>query len=184
MRLKAVMAGLACLAILVSAGTGFAAFTSVAYLNGSAGAGTLGPLVWGPSPTHSESAGNDVCTATTGKTVTAGDTLLLSATNLLPGDECTYADTLTNLGSLPATGTEQITGASGTLCAVTVFQDNFFSPSTTVGSGGQIGATTNVVTPSTPFLWGGDIRLSTSAGNAYQDTSCSFMVTLTGTAGT
>jgi hypothetical protein len=182
--MKAATAGLIGLAILVCAGTGFAAFSSVAYLNGSTTAGTLGPLVWGSSPTHLASAANDVCGATTGNTVAAGDTLILSAGNLAPGDECTFEDSLNNMGTIPATATEQVTSASGGLCAVTVFQDNFFSPSTTIGSGGQTGATTNTVSPGPTFVWGGDIQLAVGTGDGYQDMSCMFMITLTGTAGT
>jgi hypothetical protein len=181
--MKAAMAGLVAVAILVTAGTGFAAFTSSSYLNGSTTAGTLGPLIWGPSPTNSESAPSLGCGATVGKTVIAGDTLQLTATNLDPDEECTYEDTINNMGSLPATATEQVTYASGTLCAVLVFQDNFFSPATTIGTGGQTGATTNTIPTGPAFVWGGDIRLAESVSNTYQDTSCSFTVTLTGTAG-
>ncbi|MGC2288515.1 MAG: hypothetical protein WA688_01480 [Thermoplasmata archaeon] len=184
MRLKAATAGLVAVALLVTAGTGFAAFTSSAYVNGTATAGTLGPLVWGTSPTQSESAASVVCGATLGSTLVSGDTLVLTAGNLAPGQECSYADTIDNMGSLPAAATEQVTYASGTLCAVLVYQDTFFSPPTTIGTGGQTGPMSNIVPPGPAFVWGGDIRLSGSASNAYQDTSCSFTVTLTGTAGT
>lgn len=186
MRLKAATAGLVCLAILVTAGTGFAAFSSSAYVNGSASAGSLGPLVWGASPTNSLSAPGITCADSVTTTSTTDDTLLLSAGNLAPGEECTYADTLSNLGTLPATATEQVTSASGALCAVLIFQDNFFSPPTTIGTGGQTGTTTNTIspTPGPVLVWGGDIRLSATAGNVYSLTTCTFLITLTGTAGT
>lgn len=183
MRSKAATAALVAVALLATAGTGFAAFTSVAYLDGSTTAGTLGPLIWGSSPTHSASASSVDCGATLGTTSVAGDTLLLTATNLAPGEECTFEDTINNMGSLPATATEQVTSASGTLCAVLEFQDNFFSPATAIGSGGQTGATINTVAPGPTFVWGGDIGLPMDVDNSYQDTSCSFTITLTGTAG-
>jgi hypothetical protein len=180
---KAATAGLAVVAVLAIAGTGFAAFTTSAYIQGNAQAGTLGPYVWGPYPTHSAS-GTAVCSVTRGTTNYPGDTLFLSAGNLGPDTQCTYADVLDNLGTLPGNTTAQITSASGGLCSVLDYQDLFFSPAVVIGSGGQVGATSNTVYPGPSLIWAGDITLPGSVGSAHQGQSCSFTVTLTGTAGT
>jgi hypothetical protein len=181
---KGATIGLVAVAVLVTAGTGFAAFTSTAYVGGSARTGNLGPLTWGLSPAYGGFAPNDVCTAVTGTTTNPDDTLFLTADYLLPGDICSYGDSLSNAGSLPAGVTEQITSASGPLCAVLVFGDNFFSPSVTIGSGGQTSTLSHVVPATGSIQWEGFIHLPSSAGSSYEGTSCNFVVTLTGTAGT
>lgn len=181
---KGLTAGLVAVTLLVTVGTGFAAFTANAYVNGSARAGTLGPLTWGPSPAYGGFAPNDVCTADVGATNAPSDTLFLTADNLAPGDICSFGDSLSNGGSLPATVSEKITSASGGLCAVLFFGDNFFNPSVLIGPGGQTSTLTHVVPAGSFIQWEGFIHFSHSAGNAYQGLSCHFVVTLTGTAGT
>ena len=178
-----VAAALIGVTILAAGGTGFAAFTTSAFVNGSASAGTLGPLTWGDSPVSSWSASNDVCSASVGTTDSSGDTLILSATNLAPGDYCGFADTLYNAGSLPAAATESITSASGGLCSQVQFGDVFFSPSVTIGAGGQTGAQSKTLPADSAIIWEGTIAFSSSASNAFEDSSCSFQATLTGTAG-
>lgn len=180
---RAVAAGLTVLAVLAVSGTGFAAFTTAAFEHPNAAAGTLGPLVWGEGPTATAFGYGDVCNATVGTTNTAGDTIFLLATGLLPGDFCTFGDTLANLGSLPAASSAQVTSASGTLCTVLTYADTFFNPSITVGTGGQVGAHTPTIHAHGQINWAGTISLPASTGNAYQGTSCAFMVTITGTAG-
>ena len=183
-RTRAAMTGLVTLAALLAVGTGFAAFTSSAYIQGTGAAGTLGPLVWGPSPAYGGFATNDICAADRGTTSSAGDTLFLTAGNLAPGDICSYGDSLNNLGSLPATVSERITSASGGLCAVLAFGDNFFSPSVVIGAGGQTSALTHVVPAGSYIQWAGFIHLLPTAGSGHLGQTCSFQVTLTGTAGT
>lgn len=182
---KGATVGLVAVTVLVTAGTGFAAFTSSAYVQAHGAAGTLGPLVWGPTPGYGGFGGNDVCNAVQATTNSPGDTLTLTAGNLIPGDICSYGDTLSNLGNLPATVTEQITSANGGLCAVLSYGDNFFTPSVVVGSGGQTSSLSHVIpADSSSFQWEGFISLSYTASNSYQYQSCDFVVTLTGTAGT
>lgn len=184
-RTKAATSGLVILAVLLTAGAGFAAFTSSAYINITVSSGTLGPLVWGSSPQAFAYASNDHCSVTRTTTTNPGDTLILTASGLLPGDFCTFTDTLRNLGSIPATTTGLISPASGPLCAALIYGDNFFNPSVTVGAGGETGSSTQVLSAGGlhPLPWGGTLALpytmpSSDAG------SCTFMVTLTGSAGT
>jgi hypothetical protein len=181
---RSATAGLLAVTLVVTAGTGFAAFTGTAYLSGHAAAGTLGPLVWGPSPAYGGFAPNDVCTAVRTTTTLAGDTLDLTAGNLAPGDICAYGDSLSNGGSLPATTTEQISSASGGLCAVLTFGDNFFSPSVVIGSGGQTSSQPHTIPADGSIQWAGFLSLAPGAGIAYSGESCSFVVTVTGSAGT
>lgn len=183
-RTRTVWAALAVLAVLAVSGTGFAAFTTGAYLHGNDAAGTLGPLVWGPNPTATAFGTNDVCNATVGTTMTPSDTIFLNATGLIPGDFCTYSDTLSNLGSIPAKTTGTVTYASGSLCAVLVYADTIsFNPSTVIGSGGQVGAHSTNIHAHGSVNWGGTISLPMSVGNAYQGTSCHFQITISASAG-
>jgi hypothetical protein len=180
---RAATAGLVVLAVVAIAGTGFAAFTSTAYVNGSAVAGTLGPMIWGPDPAYGGFQPNDVCDASVGTTHITSDTLFLTASNFLPGDICSYGDNLNNLGSLPATVSEQITSASGSLCTYLAFGDNFFSPAVTIGSGGQTSGLTHTIPAGSYIQWAGFIHLLPSTPPSVGG-SCAFTVTLTGTAGT
>ncbi|HTT44746.1 MAG TPA: hypothetical protein VMH38_01860 [Thermoplasmata archaeon] len=181
---KAATTGLVTLAALLAVGTGFAAFTTSAFVQGQGQAGTLGPLVWGPSPAYGGFAANDNCFADRGTTTSAGDTLYLTAGNLAPGDICSYGDNLNNLGSLPASVSEQVTSASGGLCSVLAFGDNFFSPSVVIGGGGQTSTLSHVVPAGSYIQWAGFIHLLPGASSRDQGLSCTFEVTLTGTAGT
>jgi hypothetical protein len=184
-RRSAVATGLVAIAVVLTAGTGFAAFTTGAQVVGKGATGTLGPFVWGSSPGMGNYSSFDNCTAWTGTTTTTGDTLFLSSKNIAPGDICSYGDTLTNRGSLPATTTEMIdTGASGALCSKLRFQDNFFSPSVVIGSGGQHSSIPHTIGSLASFNWAGSVQLESGIGNSFSGQSCTFMVTVTGTAGT
>ncbi len=118
-----------------------------------------------------------------GTTHITSDTLFLSASDFLPGDICSYGDNLNNLGSLPASVSEQITSASGPLCAYVAFGDNFFSPAITIGAGGQTSALMHTVPAGSYIQWAGFIHLLPSTPPSVGGT-CAFTVTLTGTAGT
>lgn len=178
-------AALAILAVLVTAGTGFAAFTTSAYIQGSAQAGTVGPLVWGAGPSSTGLYANDNCSASVGQTTSPSDTLFLTAGNLAPGDICSYGDQLANDGTLPAVVTEQITSASGGLCSELAFGDKAFHPAAvTVGSGGQTGSVGYTIGADSYVQWAGFVHLLPNAGSAALGQTCSFVVTLTGTAGT
>jgi hypothetical protein len=177
--------GLVIVAVLTMVGTGYAAFSTSGYLRGSASAGTIGPLTWGAGPTSTGYGSNDVCNAVVGTTNVAGDTLFITADKLLPGDYCTFGDTLTlSGGSLPANTTAVVTSSSGGLCAVLHYGDSFFSHSIVLGSGGQVGNVWHVIQPGHSMNWAGTISLPGNTGNAYQGLGCSFVVTLTGAAGT
>jgi hypothetical protein len=178
---KAATTGLVVVAVVAIAGTGFAAFTTSAFITANGGAGNLGPLVWGTTPAYGGFASNDICTATTGTTSSPGDTLVLTAGNLLPGDTCAYGDVLNNLGSLPAGATEEITTASGSLCSSLVYEDNFFSPSVPVSVGQTSTVPHTIPAAGGPGLqWEGFIQLSASAGNVGGE-NCHFIVTVSAT---
>ncbi len=175
----------AVIVVLATVGVGYAAFSTAAYLQGSSSAGTLGPLVWGNGPTSTGYAVNDVCSAVVGTTTSTGDTLIVAAGELLPGDYCTYGDTLTlDGGSLPATLTAEVTTATGGLCPVLHYADSFFTYSIAIGSGGQTGNTWHQLEPGHSMNWAGTVSLPSTVGNSYQGLSCSFTVTLVGTVGT
>ncbi len=185
MRLTRATTGLVVVAVLATVGTGFAAFTTSAYIDGGARAGTFGPLVWGSQPAYGGFEPNDVCYASLGPaTHFPDDTLYLTASVLLPGDICSYGDTLTNLGSIPANVSEQITSVSGILCGMTVFGDNFFSPAVTIGEGGQTSALSHVVPATSSIQWAGFIHLLPTATDLSSGENCTFVVTLSASAGT
>ncbi len=180
---RLVLLGVVLATTVATFGVGFAAFTSSAYVNGQGTAGTLGPLTWGTGPTYG-GFGSAQCSATVGETNSPSDTIYLTAGNLAPSSFCSYGDDLYNAGSLPANVTEQVTSASGTLCAVLYYEDPMFDPATLIGSGGQVSPNYLIVPADSYVPWEGTIYLSADAGNAYQGTSCAFQITLTGTAGT
>lgn len=170
-------------ALVLTAGTGYAAFTASAFIGGTAQAGTLGPLTWGPPTAHGYGS-YDSCTVSIQPGAPTNGVLDLYANNLAPGDFCGYSATLSNAGNLPATVTETITSASGGLCAVLIYSDNGFTPGVTIGAGGQTGGTSFVVPASGDISWGGTILLPSDASGVYGGQSCDFEVTLTGSAGT
>jgi hypothetical protein len=180
---KASTTGLVVVAVLLTAGTGFAAFTAQAFVNGNATAGTLGPLVWNPGPTSS-GFGGGACSVVRGETTLPDDTLFITAGNLAPGASCTYGDALTNEGSLPATVSGTITSATGTLCTALYYGDTFFSTSIPIGAGGQTGPTTVGIGAHAEINWAGTITLPSDTSSAYLGDTCDFTVTVTATAGT
>jgi len=180
---RASTTGLVIVAVLLTAGTGFAAFTAQAYVNGNAAAGTLGPLVWNPGPTAS-GFGGGTCTVVRGMTNAPDDTLLLTAGNLAPGASCTYGDALTNQGSLPAAVSETITYANGALCSVLFYGDTFFSSAIAIGEGGQTSTTpVPAIGAHAEMNWAGTITLPSGTPTSYMGDTCDFTVTVTGTAG-
>ena len=183
--LRAIGSVLAIVAVFTVVGTGYAAFASSAYLNGSASAGTLGPLVWGPEPGAGGYESYNVCTVTVGTTTQTGDTLFLTASNLAPGDICSYGDSLANLGSLPAVAGEVVTHSSGGLCSALAYGDNFFSPSIVLGPGGQTSPLTHSISANggIPLQWEGFVHFLPNSGNGYSGQSCAFTITLTASAG-
>ena len=181
---KAVMVGLVVASVIAIGGTGFAAFTSTAYISATGTAGTVGPLTWGTG--HSLVYGKGgigsnyvTCSASVGPS----NHLYLSANNLGPGDFCYYADSLNNAGSLPAVPSEAIGTSSGSACSSMYYGDNVFSPEIIVGSGGQTAGPNSAWTIPAYGLqdWVMIIQLSPYAGGSGGG-SCGFLVTVTGTA--
>jgi len=136
---KTMVISLFALSLLAVTGIGYAAFTSSAYITGNATAGTIGPLSWNLGATACTSSYNTASFAGS-----SGNSLVISAGNLGPGDYCTFQVSLSNAGSLP--GTLSFPGAScspitgGAVCADFGYSDGSF-PST-IGASATTGAWT------------------------------------------
>lgn len=151
-------------------------------MNGTATAGTLGPITWGSSSAHGFGSGI-VCSTSVGKTVLPLDTLYLTASNLVPGNFCGYSAFLQNGGNLPATVTEQITSASGGLCGALIYSDNAFTSGVPITSGAT-GSLSYLIPAEGSFPWGATLYFeSPPPPGSFSGTTCSFTVTLTGSAG-
>lgn len=174
---------LALLTVLLVAGTGFAAFTTTVSVQGSASAGTLGPFYWGATPTSNGFGTYSACSDSTSTTHSSDDTLNVVATNLAPGDLCGYSADLYNPGSLPAYVNETLSSTSGSLCAELDFSSNGFTPGVTIGAGGQTGSTNYLVPANGHIPWGGTIYLPSTADDSVMGGTCTFTVSVTGSAG-
>jgi len=171
----------AIVAVVAVGGIGFAAFTTSAYVNGNAQAGTFGPLYWTHGdPTGSESF--DKCSASIGSTLNTSDTLNLGAGNLAPGDYCSYQAHLHNAGSIPAQVYAEVTSYSGALCSTTTLYDTFAGWS-------QPGETYGTTYGPIAIGAGGSLFYQAQLGfipagdNSDQGQSCTFTVTFTATVG-
>ncbi len=171
-------------AVVGMSGVGFASFATSAFLNGSATAGTLGPLTWSNLGTPTMSNSYVTCSVSTSQTHNASDTLVVTVGNLAPGDYCMFTGTLSNAGSIPANVYSEVTcySQSGSGCTVTSLYDNF-APAP--GAGESYGVTYGpiTVTNGAPLAYSGEVQLTSGIGNAYQGSVCTFTVTFTATAG-
>jgi hypothetical protein len=176
---KAALTALVIVGIIAVGGTGFAAFSSSAFISSSGMAGTVGPLDWtGVGWTDSNTW--VVCTATVGPS----NTLTISAANLAPGDHCSFATSLHNLGSLEAIPVETISATTGApaMCANLLYGDSVFVTAFPLGAGGQGPVTGATAIPSQGYLpWAITLELSQGAPSTVTG-SCGFTVTITGTA--
>jgi hypothetical protein len=168
----------AVVAFVAVGGLGFAAFTTSAYINGSAGAGTF-QLQWQGPATGTPSASYVSCITPYATTTTnASDTLVLSAGNLAPGDYCVFTAQLVDIGTLPGNTYDFITSVAGP-CSW-FFSDNYGGhtappvPETPLGPLG--------ITPSSPISYSATLGLWAGQGNACQGATLTFSVTVTGTA--
>ncbi len=168
----------AVVAVVAVGGIGFAAFTTSAYINATAQAGTLGPLYWSdasePAPTESFDACNSFITTT----LNTSDTFDFTAGNLAPGDSCTFSANLNNGGSIPAAVSITSTSDVGAGCSVTYTFDNWF------------GYESYGVTHGTETIGGGSYQtytvsesLGAGLGNADQGVVCDITLTFTASAG-
>ena len=183
MRRQWVMGMVAVVALVAVGGIGFAAFSTSAYLNGAASAGTLGPLTWSNLGTTTTSSAYVTCTVVTGTQTNTSDTLVVTVGNLAPGDLCQFSGDLNNGGSIPAnvyslvTCYDQTTGG----CTVTSLYDNFAPAGAGESYGIQYGPIT--ISSGSPLAYSGTVQLTPGLGNAYQGATCTFTVTFTATAG-
>lgn len=185
-----VMGLVAVVAAVAIGGIGFAAFTTTAYIGGNAAAGTLGPLTWTSDSTPVGSESFDVCSQAITTTSVTSDTYVITATNLAPGDYCSYWATLNNGGSIPANVYAELTYYTGAACDVTTLFDSLTGP---IQPGETYGTTYGPITVpaygSIPYS--AELALTTAnlgqspsgVGNGAQGEGCSFTVTFTATAG-
>jgi len=175
---KWLMGIVAIVAVVAVGGIGFAAFTTSAYVQGSATAGTFGPLYWTHGdPTSTESF--DQCSATIGTMFNTSDTLTLSAGNLAPGDFCGFQAHLHNAGTIPANVYAEITAATGNACGVTYMYDTF------APTGESLGVTTapQAIGAGGSLFYQASLGIGSDAGNWAQGQNCTFTVTFSATVG-
>lgn len=84
--------------LALSGGLGYAAFTSTATANINATAGTLNLYFSSASVSSYSSTYGETCNV-----YVSGSQLYVSYTNVVPGDTCVFAGTISNSGTLPAT---------------------------------------------------------------------------------
>jgi hypothetical protein len=185
-----IMGLVAVVAAVAIGGIGFAAFSTSAYISGTSGAGTFGPLYWTSTVTPAGSESFDVCTQFITTTTNTSDTYEINATNLAPGDYCSFSATLHNGGSIPANVYAQVTSYTGAACDVTTLFDSLtgpIQPGETYGTSyGPLAIPAYGSTPYTSELALTTNNLGTSpsgVGNPYQGEGCSFTVTFSATAG-
>lgn len=175
-RPKAVTAGLLLVAVLVTAGVGYSAFTASANINASA-TSVVPHLEWGPWAVNSSSQTANVCNGTA--TGPYYDTLDFFAENLGVGDSCLLIDTLQNVGPFPLTVSEEITEAnSASACANFAYRDNFWPTKVPIVLGTL--SPRSFTIPAYGYLspgWAGTVEFD----GGPQGESCAFQITLTGT---
>lgn len=173
-----VMGLVAVVAVVAAGGIGFAAFTSSAYINITVASGTLGPLYWANEQTPTSTESFDVCQQSITTFVNTSDTWNLAATNLAPGDQCTFTASLYNAGTIPAN-------------VVATFNGNimpFCGASYTIGTPARSGPIGTAGPSSTsPIVFTVQEGMFSGLGNTWNiggPYSCSVSIDFTATAGT
>jgi len=167
----------AVVAFVAVGGLGFAAFTTSAYINGSASAGTF-QLQWQGPASGTPSAYYNTCPTPYATTTTnSSDTLVLSAGNLAPGDYCVFTAQLVDIGTLPGNSYDFVSTDAYSGCSW-FLTDNFGGhhnpPETPLGPIG--------IAPGSPISYSATLGLSGGQGNGCQSAWLTFTVTVTGTA--
>jgi hypothetical protein len=165
-------------AVVAVGGIGFAAFTTTAYVNGYAQAGSLN-LFWTNAGEPTPSSSYVTCTAAITMTSTASDTLAITATNLAPGDQCKFTATLNNGGNIPANVYDQLSLVPVVVCNWYIF-DNFGGHSYPPLEAplGPI-----PITSSTPLAYSLTVGFWAGQGNLCENAPLQFTLTFTATAG-
>lgn len=173
-----IMGLVAVVAVVAVGGIGFAAFTTSAYINANASAGTLN-LYWTlpESPVTCSQSYNEPSYSVT-SFVNGSDTLNIAANNLAPGDYCTFYATLNDGGSLPANVYDGITALGGS--CTWFYEDNFGSHSAPPVPETPLGPLP--ISPSSPINYGAYLGMVSGQGNGCQGATLSFTVTVTATA--
>ncbi|HTT44747.1 MAG TPA: hypothetical protein VMH38_01865 [Thermoplasmata archaeon] len=173
-----VMGLVAMVAVVAVGGIGFAAFTTSAYINGAANAGTF-QLQWQGPTTGVGSETYNTCPAPTGSTTTnTSDTLTLTAGNLAPGDSCTFTAVLADVGSLPGQTYDFISAVSGP--CTWFFYDNYGGHAAPPVPETPLGPIS--IAPGSPIAYSATLGLWSGQDNSCQGASLSFTVEVTGTA--
>lgn len=164
---RAVVAGLAVIAIVATAGLGYAAFTSSVYVNGSASAGSLDLLIISVTQTTGPSY---ISTTTT--TLPAAS-VWVWMNNFGPGDTADFAVAIKNFGTLPGTFSVPLDSA-------------IYSSSTTCPSGGGLVSGVPVsIAPGATITVTYFVSASPLLGSSCADQEIGvFVMSLTATAGT
>jgi len=168
----------AVVAVVAVGGIGFSAFTTSAFVNGNAAAGTFGPLYW-THPADEDSPG-EICYSHIGTMFNTSDTLNVYAQNLAPGGRCSFYSVLNNGGSIPANVYATLTSTSGTGCGDFWYVDSFASGGYSTGSPGPYGPMW-VGAYGSQNYWG-QIGME-PGGNSGQGAWCDFQITLTASVG-
>jgi hypothetical protein len=176
---RLVLALVAAVAIVAVGGIGFAAFTSVAYVNGTGTAANVGPLTWND---YTAGSGTDGATCSTSSS-SPYTTLTLTVNGLIPGGSCNVMPTLYNGGGYPLT---LATSASGWSVVANPNSGNCndfdYSDASGIDTGSSVTTGSGSIGASTSAPYSVTISLGSGAGNTDQGLSCSLTVTITGTA--
>jgi len=172
-----VMGLVAIVAVVAVGGVGFAAFTTSAYINGNASAGTFS-LYWSPAGAPYGSAAYNTCSSSISTTTNSSDTLNVVAGNLAPGDYCTFQASLVDGGSLPGNVYDAVTALGGS--CNWFYVDNFGShnaPPVPETPRGPL-----AIAPGSPIAYSAQFGLGSGQGNGCQDATLTVTLTVTGTA--
>jgi len=175
---RGLLALAAVVAVVAVGGIGFAAFTANAYVNGTAQAGTLN-LYWSNLGETSASSSYVSCSDYITTLTTTSDTLNVSASNLAPGDYCTFSGDLNNGGSIPAVTYDQLSSVTGSGCnwfAVDNFGGHSYPPIES-----PLGPIT--ITSGSPLAYSLEMGLSSGQGNGCQGANLGITLTFSATAG-
>lgn len=128
---KLVLSLVSLIAVAAVAGVGFAAYTSSASLTVNASAGSF--YLVASASLYSSSLAVGSCSVST-----SGNNVILTLTNLLPGDYCVFNNSYTDAGSLPGTYVSYVPGGyTGSGCSqFSVFAPWTIAPVATVAAGG------------------------------------------------
>jgi hypothetical protein len=181
---RLVLAMVAAVAIVAVGGIGFAAFTASVYVDGSGAAGSVAlSFTSNPYGTAASSPAGATCAIQSYGGSTG--TITVAASNLEPGQYCTFTLSVQNVGTLPITSeTSTYAYVSGSVCNSggqmnCIWVSDGIGLNTETGTSGSDSTTIPVSGEYTYILY-----VELPGGSTIQSTALSFTITLTGSAGT